>query len=225
MKVLFVGEGPHDIGRTEYGTEFTPADGIVSTLCKRISPNISNESASISLRRLTAYSPSKKAGLDHKLRIATELAKRRGFGGTIAVVDDDNGKHGRLEQLKDGQRSCLNDDPNHRIAVGVAVKSIEAWVLADPKALAQCLGKSVGEVEQKYRPGNVEQFHDQSGKPEYHSKKLLEDIARMDHKEDCTEWRVDVVALADVATVERHCPSGFKPFADDVRRHFCSPAS
>jgi hypothetical protein len=221
MKVLFVGEGRHDIGPAVFGPHPRPAAGVVSALCRRINPRIATDSVSLRWQDIATLNRSKR-GLEHKLVAAKELAVRHGCTGTIAVVDRD-GPNGaaRIDDLQNGRsRSHANDSAVHPIAVGMAVESIEAWTLGDPQAIANVLGVSVDQVRQIYRESKVEEFHEQSGKSEFRPKEILKQVTDLKHRLPDVAFRVDVANQTDLAILESNCPNGFAPFAEDVRRIF-----
>lgn len=221
MKVLFVGDGRHDIGPAVFGPHPRPATGVVAALCRRINPQISTDSVSLAWRDIATLNQSKR-GLEHKLVAAKELAVRHGCTGTIAVADQD-GTQGasRLDDLKNGRsRSHSNGSPVHPIAVGLAIESIEAWTLGDPQAIAQVLEVAVEDVRQFYRESKVEELYEQSGKAELRPKGILERVADMKHRQPDVEFRVAVANQTDLATLQHNCPNGFAPFAADVRHNF-----
>lgn len=221
MKVLFVGDGRHDIGPAVFAPHPRPAAGVVSALCRQINPQISTDSVSLAWRDISTMNRAKR-GLEHKLVAAKELAVRHGCLGTIAVADRD-GPQGasRLDELNNGRsRSHSNDSPVHPISVGIAVESIEAWTLGDAQAIATVLEVSVEAVRQCYRESKVEELYEQSGKAELRPKGILERVAEIKHRKPDVAFRVEVANQTDLGTLERNCPNGFAAFATDVRQNF-----
>ena len=221
MKILFVGEGSNDIGRSMPVRDLRPADGVVSALCRKLQPNISIESVAIQWKELSGFpKDKKKAGYVHKLRAAVEVAAMYNCAGTIAVVDEDN-QEDRTQRLYDARDEIMNSHPSSSpIAVGVAVKAIEAWTLADRNALCQHLNIAVEEIEEFYKPAQVESLYQSSDKPEKRSWDILKKIVELANDKDCTDLRVAVATKTDIEVLKRHCPKGFKPFAEDVCSRF-----
>ena len=89
-------------------------------------------------------------------------------------------------------------------ALGVAIESFDAWILADQKALGIVLGCKI--PQQKSPEGmrdpkaRCETLRDRSGKD-----LALRDIYR------------EVMAKADIGRLERDCKKGFAPFAQRVK--------
>ena len=221
MKVLFVGDGRHEIGPAVFSPQPRPAAGVVAVLCRQINPEISSDSIALAWRDIATLNRSKR-GLEHKLVAAKELAVRHGCMGTIAVADRD-GPQGatRVDELQRGRsRSHSNGSSVHPIAVGMAVESIEAWTLGDARAVAKVLDIAVTELRQHYREADTEKFHEQSGKAELRPKGILARVADIKHRKPDVEFRVEVANQTDLATLERNCPNGFAPFAADVRQNF-----
>lgn len=223
MKVLFVGDGRHDIGPAVFGPHPRPAAGVVAALCRQINPQISTDSVSLAWRDIATLNRSKR-GLEHKLVAAKELAVRHGCLGTVAVADRD-GPQGaaRLDDLQAGRsRSHSNGSPVHPIAVGIAIESIEAWTLGDPQAVASVLNVAVTEIGKHYKESRVESYYEKSGKVEHRPKEILKRVAALGHREPHDELRAEIANQSNLQTLERNCPNGFAPFAADVRQNFPS---
>lgn len=212
MKVLFIGDGAHDVGTPSFSPTPRPPAGVVSTLCRSLQPAISQESVALSWVEIPRLNKTKR-GLKHKLVAATELAIRHGCVATIAVVDQDRDRK-RLESLREGQSKIQN----HRTAVGMAIESIEAWTLGAPLAIAQKLNISTNDLTKFYSPTHVESYYENSGKQELRPKGILQRITESVHLQDDAVFRADVAELTDLNELEMNCPQGFGPFAADVRR-------
>lgn len=221
MKVLFVGEGPHDIGRDE-NAAFPPsaANGVVPILARKVVPAIAQDSLAIKWREITLLDPHKK-GLDNKVAAAILISARRfGCAGTICVRDQD--RAGDLaESLAAGiQKGLRQAGGGHKATFGLAVESVEAWSLGAPSALAAVLGIPNAQMETLYRVRDVEKYHEKSGKEEHKPKKILEQIAAIQNRHSGTEFRQEVANATDIAELEKNCPAGFLPFAARLRETF-----
>ena len=89
MKVLFIGEGPHDIGHSSLNPrEPRPARGVVPTLARRICAEIGAESIAFAWREIGRYHPSgQRRGYSAKVAAAALLAvKSFDCGATVIVA-------------------------------------------------------------------------------------------------------------------------------------------
>jgi len=217
MKVLFVGEGSHDVGSPGFAPEVRAATGIVPTLARRVCPAIGEESVSIFWREVPVLPMKPKLnGLAAKVRSSIALAVKNQCDGTVCVADQDRDTD-RLPAMNEGVSAAGSD---HRIVCGVAIESIEAWVLGAPTAIASVLTVAVAEVQKHYRLKDVEDLYQNSDKAERRPKDLLDRIAEVKHQTAGTSFRHEVAQRADVAELERNCSQGFKPFADKLRAAF-----
>ncbi|MCI0637664.1 MAG: hypothetical protein L0Y72_28745 [Gemmataceae bacterium] len=220
MKVLFVGEGRHDIGDPNPNA-FSPrlARGTIPTLAKRVIPEISSDSVAIAWTELRRFNPAaKKRGYPAKVAAAVLVAQRRfGCPATILVTDRD-GDMCRSAQLKDGTERAQQLFPQHRIVWGVAIESVEAWTLGVPDCIAAELDVEVDAVRRCYPAGvAVEALFERSGKEDHRPKRLLERVANLKHRSDSTEFRQAVAERTDTSALEMACPEGFVPFAHQLR--------
>jgi hypothetical protein len=227
LKVLFIGEGPHELGHAKTDDnpfEPRPMRGLLAALVGRIGVTLTDP-IGLEWSKIARFRPdATRAGLAAKVAAAMLLSARRfGCAGTVCVHDCD-GKKERLRDMEEGRERGLRAvDPKHRIACGLAVESIEAWTLGAPKSVALVLGLEPDVVRAKYSIGQVETFSERSGKEEKRPKRLLAGIALLVHREDGAELRREIAESTDVAELERNCPEGFKPFAEAVRQVLLAP--
>lgn len=223
MKVLFIGEGRHDIGDPNPNShEPRPAHGTIPTLARCVLPNISSESMALAWREIIRFNPSaQKRGFPAKVAAAAFLAARKfGCAATVVVADRD-GQADRQSGLEEGVDRARQLFPQHPTAWGLAIESVEAWTLGVPDKIAEELGVDVKLVQQQYPGGmGVESLSERSGKPDYRPKQLLERIAQLKHRQDCTEFRQSIAEKTDVDALARACPKGFAPFAEQLRKAF-----
>jgi hypothetical protein len=220
MKVLFVGEGRHDIGDSNPNPFHPrPANGTIPALARRICPTIAQESLSLAWTEVRRFNSSaKKHGFPAKIIAAVLVAERKfGCTGTVVVADRD-GDAGRHAELEEGLARAKELFPQHLTASGLAVESVEAWTLGAPDKIAEELGVDVKRVLEQFPPGvHVESLSERSGKPDHQPKHLLKRIAQLKHRHDCTEFRQAVAEKTDVASLAKACPHGFAPFAEQLR--------
>jgi hypothetical protein len=216
MKVLFVGEGKHDIGRPEFAVEIRPAQGVVPTLARRVCPYIHESSVAIGWTEVPVLrqKPNLK-GLAVKVRSSIALAVRHDCDGIVCVHDSD-GEDDRLTDMTAGAAV----DPTQRIVCGLAIKSIEAWTLGDPAAIANVLGVEVAEIRTHYRLQDVEEFSEGSGKPEKQPKRILSQLAALKHRTADVVFRQEIAENTDPAELAKNCANGFKPFAERLAAVF-----
>lgn len=239
MKVLFVGEGEHEVGSPPHDEEreglgrarkrrpaveyaandVYPAGGVLPILARKVAPSIAPGGLAVRLREITRLSPLKKSGLEAKAKGAVLLARKHQCDGLV-IVSDRDGKQDekRLEQLQ----SCgaLAEQQQIRVACGLAVESIEAWSLGDPGAIAQVLAVDEKAVRKEYPRRHIEALLENSGKEELRPKPLLQQLARLGHQEDGTTFRVEIAERTDTTLLEAACPEGFGAFATALRAAF-----
>ena len=130
-------------------------------------------------------------------------AERRGLDALILLIDED-GKKERRQQIQDAQNSSLLQLPR---AMGVAIRAFDAWMLADEKALAEVLGRS---VDRQPDPETIRN-------PKGLCAKLL---AERQRRISQSEMYASIMCKIDIAVLRKRCQSGFKPFAGNVNRLF-----
>lgn len=226
MKILFVGEGVHDLNRRDWTQDFGKADGVVAELLRRACPDaVGDESISVPWKSKALTVLSKKRGISprvHKLQLAVEFAKRQNCAATVAVYDDDN-REGRADALIDAGTEVTRSHPDHRVITGVAVRTIEAWCLGAVSALAEVAGVPADEIDRRRRksPEDLDSDDSPSGKG---SKTILDDIAKACGETKAhAEFRAEVARRTDVEELARNCPRGFGPFLRQVREKLCPP--
>ena len=223
MNVLFIGEGPNDIGAASSNpNQPRQARGTVPTLARRVIARIAHDSIALAWREISRFNPSaQKRGYSAKI-VAGALLAVKSFHckATVAVADRDGEPH-RQDDLKEGTEQAARLFPRHAAVSGLAIESIEAWTLAAPDKIAEEFGADVELVENEYPRGvDVESLSARSGKRERHPKQLLERIAQLKHRSDSTEFREAVAERTDPAALARTCPQGFGPFAERLRKAF-----
>ena len=195
MKVLLVAEGQHELGD---GT----AAGALEVLVRRLSGGqvLQIDRRKVSDPSLRAFHGTGQGFYKRALRWLLHAAGE-GYDALVLVVDHD-GHDVRLRQIDDAQDSGLTPLPR---ALGVAVRTFDAWMLADERALSIVLGRPIARQTDP------------------------ESIAWP--KERCTELRnsadsdlglaalyAAVATQADPTILERRCPRGFAPFAFRTRQ-------
>jgi hypothetical protein len=145
MRLLILGEGPTDLGHVRPdGT--LELEGALPTLVRRL---LAEQVADLEFRceqfgkdRLFPRGRQigrSKYGYANKLRGLLALKEGREADAIVAVVDRDGERNtDRIGELNAGRDELQK--ANKPCAVGVAIEMIEAWLLADEKALCGALG-------------------------------------------------------------------------------------
>ena len=225
MRVLFVGDGNHDIGPGDGTERPRRARGVIPILSEKVVPSISaSESKSLTWREIRSFPPSGRqrrpgrggsSGYERRARLAATIAKVRQLDAVICVVDEDGDdtRLGRLQRCRvepDGRGS-----PPVPIACGAVVRTIEAWSLGAPHAIAEVLGVHIDRVRQ-HIPKKVETLNPNSGKPERRSKTILAKLAELGNRQDNIGFREDIAIHTNVNKLKKACPVGFAPFVKEL---------
>jgi hypothetical protein len=215
-RVLFVGDGKHDIGGPDgFSDDPFPARGVVPNLTAHVAAIDVERSVALRWLDLSRFSPTGKRGYPAKIKAAQLLAERRwSLDGAVCVVDQDNEPSRHQLRAVQGSKACP-------VACGVAVRSIEAWTLGAPTALAEVLGTSPEKVRQLCPSARVEELYEGSGKPELRPKQLLRKlVTELGRRDDSLELREAVAKCTNPDELCRTCSQGFAPFVADLRAAF-----
>jgi len=191
MRVLVVAEGKHELS------------GALENFLKRLGgDNAVFESDQVSNKNIHAVHGKGSGYFKRAFRWLIE-AETRGVDALILLIDED-GKAERVKQIQEAQDSSLSQFPR---AMGVAIRTFDAWMLADEKALTEALGYNIN------KQANPETIHN----PKQVCEKLLEDSQiQMQQREmyKRVSCKINIDILCD------RCQSGFRPFAANVRNVF-----
>jgi len=206
MRILIVSEGPHELGDDSL-------DGALVTLASRLlNENVSFERKKVSSPEVRQHTQQGKGGRYEKRALGwIRLAEREGYDAIILVIDQD-GDEERKQQFDRAQ-----DDPRFPLprALGVAIKTFDAWMLVDEQALSDVLGMHIDSLP------NPESEGDPKSKC-----KSLRDEARSQLR--LREMYAEIAKRTDMEQLKDRCPNGFAPFAQRVGaltegRQTCSP--
>ena len=203
MKIRFVGEGVSDIGGNGWV-------GVVPILTDKVLAAKLGEQPIFEIETKLLPRFHQKRGYPAKAKLAITEAHRQDCAGVAIVVDRD-GHRDRLKLLRQGREEAAAEVPISA-AVGVAVETMEAWLLADEQAI----GKVTGEVvERRQDPESLSGRRGSSN----HPKDRLNALLSRDSEENRTnQERLKLIAEeTDVSEIEKRCPQGFGPYADEVR--------
>lgn len=188
MRALIVAEGKHE------------RDGALLALVSRLATTeLQCESDRVSRKDIHAHH-GKGPGFKKKAIRWLREAEQQGYEAIIFLIDED-GHAERIQQIDEAQDSKLGVS---RRALGVAIRSFDAWMLADEQALTTALGYPAT------RQPDPETIRD----PKELCARLLQDSA---NDMTQTEMYRAVAEAAGTETLQERCPRGFAPFADRVR--------
>ncbi|HEY3353150.1 MAG TPA: hypothetical protein VGQ83_07890 [Polyangia bacterium] len=213
MRLVFVGDGPTDVGPLHDTPHFETSSAAGRVLVRKIIERRVGRKCHFDAKPRPHRWVS-RGGYARKVEVAVAEADADGFDGVVILADRDGpGGHDRLDALKAGRRAAQARTALP-CAVGVAIETIEAWLLV-PSAVKAGLGLERTPPE----PPAPETLAGRKGTPT-HPKSVLGTW-----RADVPEGRFDTVtavyaAIAeeiDPAALESRCPAGFAPFAAEVR--------
>ena len=191
MRILVVSEGKHE------------QSGALENLLKRLGENHHlfehDRIANTDIPRVHKG----KGYFKKALRWILE-AEKKGYDALILLIDED-GIQKRVQEIQQAQaHNSLSLLPR---AMGVAVRTFDAWMLADEQALTTVLGDNIN------RQTNPETIRD----PKQVCAQLLEDSQIQISQR---EMYASVSSKINIEILCDRCKSGFKPFATYVRNIF-----
>ena len=216
--IFFVGEGVTDVGPDQYiepirlsldeqGGFRRSSDapcGVLPLLVLR-SLNVSNPNVSTMNAQTRRTRRLHGKGFERKALAAIVDAKARGALALVMVSDRDGEKNrARLSEMKKGRDAAARQGHLLPAALGQCIEKPEAWLLADSKALCEALNIKL--------PGAIpdpESIRD----PKEH---LAGFYAQDTSDRRAWERHEAIAGVADVDTLAKHCPKGFRPFRDEV---------
>jgi hypothetical protein len=189
MRALLVAEGQHELG------------GALRRIVERLTSRFSEiEQAKVSSPTIHVHRGKGQGYFKRAIRWMLE-AEKHGYDALILVIDHDNVPE-RISELTEAQQHT--GTTSIRRAVGVAVRTFDAWMLADETALTATLGL----------PVNCQPSPEDIAQPKATCEKLL---AASDLTSSRTDFYSAVAATLDIEMLEKRCPKGFAPFAQRVR--------
>ncbi|MEO7329190.1 MAG: DUF4276 family protein [Minicystis sp.] len=154
-------------------------------------------------------------GYERKVLRAIQAAEADGCSSVAIVVDRDRTEgRQRLAQLQAGRTKAEQQGEAlaERTAIGVAIETVEAWLLADEQALNQALrlAPPVGALP---APEGL----DGRAKTERHPKVVLRKL--IEQQRSGVDAPYDEIAeRVQLEVLEQRCSGGFATFAEEVRR-------
>lgn len=194
FRILVIAEGEHELGNRS-------DNGALIVLLRRIF----NEPMSIEwtchrIRELAQHMhPGKGNRLSRKLIGLIKYAQSNCFDAIITLIDQD-GDDSRHSSALIAQDSTLTSLPR---AMGIAVKTFDAWFLADHHALSKVLRIP---IDQQPDPERI-------SSPKSHCESLQ---AQSQHSPALREVYRATAEICDLNLLKQRCPMGFGTFTDRV---------
>jgi hypothetical protein len=218
--MLLLSEGPYDIGTRASRADHEQRQGAVRVLVRRILEEHWNRggiaAAEIDadvLARVHKHS-SDVSGYERKVHLAIVEAGLRNCTCVAVVVDRDGERNqARLSALCAGRDEAekKGEALAQHTATGLAVETVEAWLLADEQALTRALNLN---PPQQQLPAPEEL--DGAPGSDRHPKSVF--LAIVDRSDLAPSVAYDAVAEhARIDHLERRCPLGFARFAAELR--------
>lgn len=189
MKVLLVSEGTHELG------------GALDALVARLLEGVQTETTCMKIKDVRRLHRGKGGGLFRKCLSALVEAERSGFDAIVVVVDQD----GFPEREREMDQAQGWTTSNIKRAFGVAIKTFDAWMLADENALSSIFRTDIS------RQRSPEKIAD----PKSAFRNLM---AACPTENSQSKLYAMISELTDLDVIVERCPKGFKPFAENVRR-------
>jgi hypothetical protein len=209
LRVLLVSEGRHELGGCPDGFAADDALPPLATLVRRII----NKDAPVrffcrrgkNIRKVHCGKMGSEWGKKVYSAIWHAANSKDGqtFDAVVVVVDRDGPKNAdRLSHMKQGRNEF--GDSRFPCALGVAVESFDAWMIADPHGIAA----AHGDAEKAHaRPEETRQPKD-----------AADTIFGTSGGSGLGPKYTIVAQNADLANLAQACPKGFAPFAEEVRQ-------
>ena len=194
MRILIVSEGKSELGPNG-------EDGALTVLTRRMIPR----EVSFSTKNIRDIAVRRHifdgigSGLRKRIEGWIRHAERNDFDALVLVMDRDR------DERRIRERNKVQDDDRLALprALGVAVRSFDAWMLADESAISKALGFSVDT-----------QKHPESNKDPKGDCESLRDQSELDL--GLSQLYALIARHAHIDHLKRRCPRGFAPFAERV---------
>ncbi len=190
MKVLLVAEGQSELG------------GALASLVKKLL----NKTAEFTCEDVRSPKvrehrrPGKGAGFTKRALAWIRYAEQEGFAALVFVIDQDE----YVE--RSAEMNVAQESPHFTLprALGGAIRTFDAWMLADEQALSIALETTVK------RQKSPESIMD--------PKRICKELRNQSSFAGWPDMYSAVADAIDVATLIKRCPKGFAPFARRVRQ-------
>ena len=189
IKVLLVGDGKHE------------GSGALAALVQQVlAPEITFDCEKMSRNQIHAHHGKGQGFFKRAVRWMIEARRRGCYDALILLVDEDHQRE-RVREIADAQESKLGIK---RRALGVAIHTFDAWMLADEQCLTQILERPI------QRQPDPETIPD----PKAVCSSLRD---ASPSRAPAAALYADLASRLNIETLKKRCPKGFAPFAQRVR--------
>lgn len=196
MRILVASEGKHELGgMREEGSLVILVERIINRPVEFTRDKVSSPKVRIHRR------PGEPGGFWKRALAWIRYAERHEFDALVLVIDQD-GHRQREQEIANAQ---ADDRVRLPRALGVAIRTFDAWMLADEHALTSVL---LFQIQRQRNPESIPN-------PKAVSRELLNNSST---DTSLTEMYAALAKVVDVATMESRCPNGFRPFANRLRQ-------
>ncbi len=195
MRILVVAEGRHELNLGDGEPTNGPLVRLISrVLCERFVGLIEFERRQVSsLTKAQSQLPGRAANYQRRALVWMREAQNQGFDAIVLVVDQD----AQTDRRKGLDAAQADSNFWIRRALGLAVESFDAWLLADEQAISKATQKTV----QRQKPPELIR----GAKAVLHA--LIEDA-----DEPRTTVYLKIAEYTRIETLCERCPMGFLPF-------------
>ncbi|HUT01979.1 MAG TPA: hypothetical protein VM031_05965 [Phycisphaerae bacterium] len=207
-RVVVYGDGPYDLG-PNLGREVAPDQTYaLPRLVHRLldEPSDTFYAAEIFASVPPVHGRGHKYG--RKAQGAIRQARQGRYHAAVIVIDRDRAPGTRKLRPLQEARDQLQHQGFPPCAIGMAVEAFDAWMIADGNAVKAAGGNP---AKTHRSPENLDKKEGTGG----HPKDLAMQV--FGGRDRVAEKYAVVAANADLALLERTCPKGFAPFAEEVR--------
>ena len=200
MRVLVVAEGVHELG-SDTGDPADRRGALLALLEQLLPPPLDWETLPVRSKKLDLeLQPGKGSGFYKRGLAVLRFARKHGFDGAVMLVDED-GDTSRHRSFDQAQEFTVFAIPR---AFGIAVRTFDAWMIADEKALSTVLQRTV-----QRRPNP-----EKEKTPKDVAAQLLADSPQVNMSQ--RQLYAQLAACLNLLLLRERCPKGFVPFADRV---------
>lgn len=211
MRILVISEGNNELGISHGKRELShvgddAASGALIRLVERVlSPRHPPMSVNIEwrdIRKMGSITPKDwgTGGADYQRKAMSWIRKAQNeqFDAIVIVVDQDDAPDRRngLDAAQADNRLLL---PR---AIGLAVKSFDAWMLADEQAISNAIGRTVQRQKS----------------PEDHKAPKNTMLGIVADSSAMTDTYAKIADEVNIETLCTRCPKGFRPFRDRLAK-------
>lgn len=222
MRIFLLSEGVTDLGRNDSEGSF-PTDGVLQHLIRKLLHEINRDievhfttrKRGVRLFSIKERMGRSQHGFANRLIALLGLKEGREADAIVMVVDRDSKKNkDRIVELNKGREQVLRE--KKPCAVGIAIEEIEAWLLADEKALRTALNDPT--IQRQPDPESLDSRDESSEKnPKGRLERIMSKaLGHEIRRKEFPDLYASIAEAAELETLRVRCPEGFQPFALQV---------